>query len=128
MSSDGGFTSPARLSGDLDEARRLLAEAGYPGGKGNLCSIDLLYNTSQNHKKIAEAIQQMWRVNLGVFKVGLMNQEWKVYLDSQDTLNYDLCRAGWIADYVDPNTFFDLWRMGDGNNDTGFARAMQLNE
>jgi oligopeptide transport system substrate-binding protein len=113
------FTSPARLSGDLDEARRLLAEAGYPGGKG-LRKIDLLYNTSQNHKKIAEAIQQMWRVNLGV-EVGLMNQEWKVYLDSQDTLNYDLCRAGWIADYVDPNTFFDLWRTGDGNNDTGFA-------
>ncbi|MFO1448042.1 MAG: peptide ABC transporter substrate-binding protein [Opitutaceae bacterium] len=113
------FTSPARLTGDLAEAKRLLAEAGYPEGKG-LRRIELLHNTSQNHKKIAEALQQMWRNNLGV-EVGLVNQEWKVYLDSQDTLNYDLCRAGWIADYIDPNTFFDLWRSGDGNNDTGFA-------
>jgi oligopeptide transport system substrate-binding protein len=115
------FTSPVRLTGDLAEARRLLAEAGYPEGKG-LRPIELLYNTSQNHKKIAEALQQMWRQNLGV-DISLVNQEWKVYLDSQDTLSYDLSRAGWIADYVDPNTFFDLWRTGDGNNDTGFANA-----
>lgn len=115
------FTSPVRLAGDLAEARRLLAEAGYPEGKG-LRPIELLYNTSQNHKKIAEALQQMWRANLGV-DIALVNQEWKVYLDSQDTLAYDLVRAGWIADYVDPNTFFDLWRTGDGNNDTGFSNA-----
>ncbi len=115
------FTSPVRLTGDLAEARRLLAEAGYPEGKG-LRPIELLYNTSQNHKKIAEALQQMWRQNLGV-DISLVNQEWKVYLDSQDTLSYDLSRAGWIADYVDPNTFFDLWRTGDGNNDTGFSNA-----
>lgn len=115
------FTSPVRLTGDLAEARRLLAEAGYPEGKG-LRPIELLYNTSQNHKKIAEALQQMWRQNLGV-DISLVNQEWKVYLDSQDTLSYDVSRAGWIADYVDPNTFFDLWRTGDGNNDTGFANA-----
>jgi oligopeptide transport system substrate-binding protein len=113
------FQSPVRLSGDLEEARRLLAEAGFPEGRG-LRPIELLYNTSQNHRKIAEALQQMWRVNLGI-DVRLKNEEWKVYLDTQDTLNYDLCRAGWIADYVDPNTFFDLWRTGDGNNDTGFA-------
>jgi len=115
------FTSPVRLEGDLALAKRLLAEAGYPGGKG-FPKVDLLYNTSQNHRKIAEAVQQMWRVNLGI-NVGLANQEWKVYLDSQDTLSYDMCRAGWIADYVDPNTFFDIWRTGDGNNDTGFSNA-----
>jgi hypothetical protein len=71
------------------KARRLLAEAGYPGGKG-LRKIDLLYNTSQNHKKIAEAdpadvAGQSWGRSRP-----RMNQEWKVYLDSQDTLNYDL--------------------------------------
>jgi oligopeptide transport system substrate-binding protein len=46
-----------------------------------------------------------------------------VYLDSQDTLNYDLCRAGWIADYTDPNTFMDMWVTGGGNNDTGWSNA-----
>lgn len=115
------FTSPVRLQGDLTTARQLLADAGFPDGKG-MPKLELLYNTSQNHRKIAEAVQQMWKVNLGI-DVTLANQEWKVYLDSQDTLNYTICRAGWIADYIDPNTFFDVWRTGDGNNRTGFSNA-----
>lgn len=115
------FTSPVKLQGDLAEAKRLLAEAGYPEGRG-FPKIEILFNTSQNHRKIAEAIQQMWRVNLGV-DIGLTNQEWKVYLDSQDNLAYDISRAGWIGDYIDPNTFFDIWRTKDGNNDTGFSNA-----
>ncbi len=64
----------------------------------------------------------MWRRNLGV-EIGLINQEWKVYLDSQDTLNYGMARAGWIADYTDPNTFMDMWVTGGGNNDTGWSHA-----
>jgi oligopeptide transport system substrate-binding protein len=64
----------------------------------------------------------MWHRHLGV-EIGLRNEEWKVYLDSQDALNFDLCRAGWIADYTDPNTFADMWVTGGGNNDTGFANA-----
>ncbi len=114
-------TYPARklLNGDLAEARRLLAEAGFPGGKG-FPKVDLLYNTHQNHKKVAEVLQQTWRVNLGI-DIALNNQEWKVYLDSQDNLAYDLERGGWNADYIDPSTFFTLWRTGDGNNDTGWS-------
>ena len=115
------FTSQARIDGDLAEAKRLLAEAGFPAGRG-FPKVDILYNTSENHRAIAEAIQQMWRTRLGV-EIGLANQEWKVYLDSQDTLNYDLCRAGWIADYTDPNTFMDMWVTGGGNNDTGWSNA-----
>ncbi|PAW68356.1 MAG: peptide ABC transporter substrate-binding protein [Opitutia bacterium Tous-C1TDCM] len=115
------YTPEARLKGDVAEAQRLLAEAGFPGGRG-FPKIDVLYNTSENHRAIAEALQQMWRRNLGV-EIGLTNQEWKVYLDSQDTRSYDLVRAGWIADYTDPNTFMDMWVTDGGNNDTGWSNA-----
>jgi oligopeptide transport system substrate-binding protein len=114
-----GYTPRARLAGGIDEARRLLAEAGYPGGRG--CPpIELLYNTSDNHRAIAEAIQAMWRKNLGV-EVSLVNQEWKVYLDSVHSQNFQLARAGWIADYVDPHAFLEIWSTGNGNNDTNWS-------
>lgn len=116
-----GYVSDSRLAGTLEDARRLLAEAGYPGGKG-FPHVELLYNTSENHRAIAEAIQQMWKQNLGV-DVGLTNQEWKVYLDSQDNLAYDISRSGWIADYVDPHVFLDMWKTRGGNNDTGWSNA-----
>jgi oligopeptide transport system substrate-binding protein len=114
-----GFTASDRLRHDLPEARRLLAEAGFPEGRG-LRRIEILYNTSEAHKTVAEAIQQMWRTGLGV-ESALRNEEWKVYLDSQDNLAYDVARAGWIADYPDPHGFLDLWTTAGGNNDTGYA-------
>ena len=74
------------------------------------------------HRTIAEAIQQMWKTRLGV-EVQLVNQEWKVYLDSQRTMNYQICRFAWIADYVDPNSFLDMWLTNGGNNQTGWSNA-----
>jgi oligopeptide transport system substrate-binding protein len=118
----GGYTPTPRLpkgSERLEEAKKLLAEAGFPGGKG-LPAIDLLYNTSDSHKKIAEAIQQMWKTSLGI-DITLYNQEWKVYLDSQQQKNFSLSRAGWIADYNDPNTFLDMFLTGGGNNHSGWS-------
>ena len=115
------YQSQHKFKADLDEARRLLAEAGYPNGVG-FPQADLLYNSSEKHKIIAEALQQMWRQNLGI-EIGLYNQEWKVYLDAQDNLDYSISRAGWIADYVDPHVFLDLWKSGGGNNDTGWSNA-----
>lgn len=103
----------------IDEAKKLLADAGFADGKG-FPKISILYNTDENHKKIAESIQQMWKTNLGI-EVDILNQEWKVYLDSQTQLNYDIARSGWIGDYVDPNTFLDMWLKDGGNNNTGWS-------
>jgi oligopeptide transport system substrate-binding protein len=116
---NAGYTPRARLSGTLDEARRLLAEAGFPEGKG-FPNVVLMYNTQQNNRLIAEAIQQMWRHNLGI-ETSLSNQEWKVFLDAQRTMSFDLQRAAWIADYVDPHVFLDLWETDGGNNKTGWS-------
>ncbi|PTX92546.1 peptide ABC transporter substrate-binding protein [Opitutus sp. ER46] len=114
-----GYTPEARLTGTVEDARRLLAEAGFPGGKG-FPTVELTYNTSQNHRAVAEAIQQMWRRNLGI-DITLANYEWNVYLDLQQTRNFTLQRAGWIADYVDPHVFLEIWESTSGNNDTNWA-------
>jgi oligopeptide transport system substrate-binding protein len=115
----GGYTAQARFEGNVERARQLLAEAGYPEGKG-LPSLEILFNTHESHRAVAEAIQQMWRHNLGV-NITLVNTEWKVFLDKQDTMDYQISRAGWIGDYVDPNTFLEMWKTGNGNNDTGWS-------
>jgi len=114
-----GYTCNARVPYDVEQARRLLAEAGYPEGNG-FPQVELLYNTSDDHKRIAEAVQQMWKEALGV-EMQLLNQDWKVYLDSMNTLNYDIARSGWIGDYSDPYNFLECFLSGNGNNRTGYA-------
>ncbi len=103
----------------IKEAKKLLADAGYPDGK-NMPPVEILYNTNEDHKKIAVALQQMWKKNLGI-EATLFNQEWKVYLDTKRNLNYSLARFGWIGDYPDPNTFLDLFTTHSGNNQTGWS-------
>jgi oligopeptide transport system substrate-binding protein len=106
---------------DIDTARRLLAEAGFPEGKG-LPSVTLLYNTSETHKMMAEAIQEMWKKNLGV-TVQLSNQEWKVFLDSLDRHEFQVARDTWVGDYADPMTFIELFEATNGNNVPAYKNA-----
>lgn len=114
-----GYTAISSLKYDPQEARRLLAEAGFPNGRG-FPKLELLYNTSEGHQKIAVAIQQMWKKNLNV-EISLNNQDWKVFLNSVNLGQYTIARAGWIGDYVDPNTFLDMWVSEGGNNQTGWS-------
>jgi oligopeptide transport system substrate-binding protein len=113
-----GYVSKARTKLDFDEARRLLAEAGYPGGEG-MPPITLLYNTAENHRVIAEAIQQTWKHELGI-DIQLENQEWKVYLDNMQHEFYQICRAGLIMDPYDPSQFLRVFTSDNGFNRTGW--------
>ncbi len=115
----GGFEPAVRVDFDLDEARKLLAEAGYPGGVG-FPVVEILYNTSESHRTIAEALQQMWKVGLGI-DLQLYNQEWKVFLDTLDNKDYALARSGWVAVYDDANQFLEIFTSGNPNNRTGWS-------
>lgn len=114
-----GYFPPKTFEYDPERARELLAEAGYPDGEG-FPRFEILYNTHEEHQKIAVAIQQMWGRELGI-SAGIHNEEWKVYLDTQENMNYDVSRRGWIGDYVDPYTFLDMFITDGGNNMTGYS-------
>ena len=114
-----GYQPPTLFSHDVQRARQLLSDAGFPDGQG-WPGLELTYNTSESHRKIAVALQQMWKDALNI-QVTLSNQEWKVYLDSVDQMNFQMARRGWIGDYVDPNNFLDLFLCDGGNNNTGFC-------
>lgn len=106
---------------DPEAARKLLAEAGYPGGQG-FPTIEIMFNAVEAHATIAQLIQAQWQRNLGI-SVRLRQQEWNAYLVDQRNLKYWVARAGWIGDYSDPNTFLDMFVTGGGNNQTGWSNA-----
>lgn len=116
-----GFTAQSRVPHDPERARQLLAEAGFPGGRG-FPAFEILFNTNEGHRQIAEAIQQMWRTELGV-DARLFNQEAKVYSDTMRRLDYAVARFAWVGDYLDPSTFIDIMTGDSGNNQTGWKNA-----
>lgn len=105
---------------NVAEAKKILAAAGYPDGQG-LPTFELVYNTSEGHKAIAESVQQMWKA-IGV-NVNLVNQEWAVFQDTRKNGNFQIARHGWSGDYTDPMTFLDMWTTTSGQNDCKFANA-----
>ena len=117
----GDYYKPtdADYEANCEKARQLLAEAGYPNGEG-FPVVEYLYNTSDAHKAVAEALQNMWEQELGV-TVTLNNQEWAAFLQTRKNGDYSIARNGWISDYNDPISFLDMWMTGGGNNDAQYA-------
>ena len=113
------FKSYLPATADVEEAQRLLAEAGYPNGEG-APTITFTYNTGSGHQMIAQAIQDMWKNNLGI-NIELKNEEWAVFQDTRNNFNYSIARHGWIADYNDPMTFLEMWVTGTGQNNAGYS-------
>ena len=118
-----GYKSKAGLNLDIKTARRLLRKAGYGSGGKKFPVVEIIYNTSEAHKMVAEALAQQWKQALGV-TVNARNMEWKTYLSEMKELKYQIARSSWIGDYNDPDTFFNIFRTGDGNNRTGWSSKL----
>lgn len=102
------------------QAKALLAAAGY--GPAKPLHLTLLYNTSESHQKIAIAVASMWKKTLGA-EVTLQNQEWKTYIDSRNSGNFDVIRASWVGDYNEPSTFLSLLTASHSGNIARFNSA-----
>ena len=110
-----------KTSGDVEEAKKLLEEAGYKDGEG-FPTITLLYNQEGAHGDIMQAVADMWKKNLGI-NVSLSQQEWKVFQTTRTDKNYNIARDGWLGDYIDPMTFLDLYTSTSSLNNSGFSSS-----
>lgn len=104
---------------NVEEAKKLLAEAGYPDGKG-FPVFEYAYDKSETHAKISQAVQDMWKKNLNI-NIKLNEVDWKVFVPQRKQGNFELSRHGWSGDYFDPMTFMDILITGDGNNDPQYS-------
>ncbi|MEX0322372.1 MAG: peptide ABC transporter substrate-binding protein [Puniceicoccaceae bacterium] len=114
-----GYAAHIPVEYDPIVARNLLSDAGFDGGKG-FPKLEYLFNSSESHRKIAEALQAMWKENLGI-EITLTNQEMRTYLQRRASGDFQLARAVWIGDYIEPSTFLDLWTSDNSNNWAGWA-------
>jgi oligopeptide transport system substrate-binding protein len=113
-----GYKEPHGLKTDIGKARQLLAEAGYPGGKG-FPQVSLLFNNEANHGQIAQSVRRQWLENLGI-DIRLEGIEVKVFQNRMHNKDYAVCRASWFGDYNDPSTFTDKYKIDSGNNDSNW--------
>lgn len=111
----GGDLMTTDYQANIAKAKQLLKEAGFPDGKG-FPELEFSFNTNTGHQAVAEAIQNMWKENLGI-TVKLASMEWDVFQPYRKTNDAQIARQGWLGDYTDPSTFFDLFLSTAGTND-----------
>ena len=123
-----GYESPKGLDFDVEGAKRLLAEAGYKGASGKFDAskfpantAEVIYNTSESNRQVAEFVQAQWKQNLGI-TIGLRAIEWKTFVNTRAKLEYKgfAGGAGWSGDYMDPYTYLGLFATEGGDNGTGW--------
>jgi oligopeptide transport system substrate-binding protein len=114
----GKTDAPAPSGPTVAEARKLIAEAGFPEGRG-FPKLEVLYNTDEYHRQIAAAIQEMWRVNLGV-SVELRNVEFPIMMGMVQNGEFQIARQGYIGEYSDPLAFLELFTEDSRSNSTGW--------
>ncbi|KPU45942.1 oligopeptide-binding protein OppA precursor [Oxobacter pfennigii] len=112
----GKYLNP---DGQISNAKKLLSDAGYPDGKG-FPALTLIYNNTNNHAQIAQAIKDMLKTNLNV-DVSLKALGWEEFADNRKRGNYEISRYGWIADYVDSLSFLELFVSEGENNETFYS-------
>ncbi|MDY0235734.1 MAG: peptide ABC transporter substrate-binding protein [Gudongella sp.] len=105
----------------VEEAQKLLADAGYPGGEG-FPEFTIMYNTSEGHQQVAELVQEMLKTNLGM-KVNLENQEWAVFQDTRKAGDYQIARGGWLTDFMDPMGLLAIFTTENDYNDPNYSNA-----
>ncbi len=110
---------PADYAANVEKAKQLLVDAGYPNGEG-LPTIELMINPG--HESIAEAVIYMWQQELGI-NATVSSQDWAVFIETRNSGDYQIARHGWLADYNDPITFLDMWVTGGGNNDAQYSNS-----
>ncbi len=115
-----GYEPPTIGKENAERARELLAEAGYPGGRG-FPRLEILYNTLEQHEAIAELARKQWQRELGI-TITLQNEVWASYQDRLRLKEYDIGRQSWTGDYIDPNTWLDMYVTDGENNQTGWSK------
>lgn len=116
-----GMYGLATDASKVEEAQKLLAEAGYPNGEG-FPEFTIMYNTSEGHQLAAELVQEMLKTNLGM-KIKLENQEWAVFQDTRKAGDYEVSRGGWLTDFMDPMGMLAIFTTGNDYNDPKFSNA-----
>ena len=123
------YNGPKGPSFNPEQAVWHIRKAGYCGPKPHpenckpFPEFEIMYNTHEKHQRILEALQQMWKMHLGIENIKLLNVEWKTYLRDQKNRNYQVSRSSWMADIPDASNFLEIFRTGTGNNRTGWSNT-----